>query len=239
MRAGWVAGIGSTFLLALIAAGQDPLKSGPQPAAKGQPPTKIPQSFEAHTFNGRHADRFHCVVCENDFFPTVLIFLKEPAKDKDAAIKAFLAKLDDLVPKYQALDQYPEVTGFSAYAIFLNEAAQSSLTKPDEKDPTALVKEATDRRELYKRMREWAKPLKNVTIGVAVPEAVKEFQINKDAEMTVLYYDAFNVLENLAFAPGAFKDEDIAPIFERVEKRLQEKIAVLEKGKKTKLGGRK
>ena len=237
MRVRFVWLLSGLLCLAGMGIAQEALRSGPQPAAKGQRPVKVPASFEAHTFNGRHPDRFHCLVCENDFFPTVLMFLKEPAEGKDAAIKALFVKLEGMVDKYAVLNQYPEVASFSVYAVFLSEAAQTSLTKPDEKDPAGLVKEATARRALYLRMREWAKPLKKVTIAAAIPEAVQAYQLNPAAELTGIYYDAFNVLENFAFAEGAFKEEDIEPIVARVERQLQGKIAVLESGRKNKLGG--
>jgi hypothetical protein len=225
--------------LAAVAVAQEGFRSGLQPAAPGQPPVKIPQSFEAHVFNGKFAGRFHCVVSENDFFPTVLLFVKEvPGEGKDGALKSLLGKLDELIEKYRPMDQYPEAANFSAYAVFLDPAAQTSLTKEDVKDPAALVKEATDRRALYAKMAEWAKPLKQVVVATAVPESVDKFKLNPEAELTVIYYDSFNVLENFAFADGKFGEENIAPIISKIDSRLQAKIAVLEKARRQKLGAR-
>ena len=232
MRARPVSFLFAALYLAGAAIAQDAIRSGPQSGVK------VPQSFEAHVYNGKYADRFHCVVCENDFFPTVLIFLKDPGEGKDAAHKNLLGKLDELIEKYRPMDQYPEVAAFSVFSVFVSDAAQTSLTKPDEKDPAALVKEATLRRTLDARMREWAKPLKKVAVAAVVPESVGKFQLNSAAEMTALYYDSFNVLENFAFGEGKFQDGDIETILMKVETKLQGKIAALEKGKK-KLGEKK
>ena len=215
---------------------QEGFRSGLQPAAPGKPAVKIPQSFQAHLFNGKFADRFHSVVTENDFFPTVLIFAKDPGEGKDAPLKSLLGKLDELVEKYRPMDQYPEAANFNAYVVFLDDKAQTSLTKVDVKDAADLVKEAIERRVLYARMAEWAKPLKKVVVAVCVPEAVAKFELKPDAELTMLYYDSFNVLDNFAFADGKFTEENVAPIITKVEERLQAKIAAIEKARQTKLG---
>src|SRR5882724_11750188 len=100
--------IATILTIATVALAQDGFRSGPQPAPARQPFTKIPQAFEAHVFNGKFADRFHCVVSENDFFPTVLIFAKDPGEGKDAPLKNLLGKLEELIDKYRPMDQYPE-----------------------------------------------------------------------------------------------------------------------------------
>ncbi|HEX3315923.1 MAG TPA: hypothetical protein VHR72_13580 [Gemmataceae bacterium] len=221
--------------VAAVAVAQEGFRSGPQPAAPGKPFVKIPQSFQAHLFNGKFVDRYHDVVGEHDFFPTVLLFANVPAEGKEAPLKSLLGKLDELIEKYRPMDQYPEAANFSAYAVFLSPAAQNSLTKVDVKDPAALVKEATDRRALYAQLTEWAKPLKKVVVGTCVPESVDQYKLNPQAELTVLYYESFNVLENFAFADGKFGEENVAPIVAKIDERLQAKIAVLEKARRQKL----
>ena len=237
--------IALVLTITAAAVAQEAFRSGPQPAAPGQPFVKIPQSFEVHVFNGKFADRvdgkderrgFHCVVSENDFFPTVLLFAKVPAEGKDAPLKSLLGKLDELIEKYRPMDQYPEAANFSAYVVFLDKTAQTSLTNPDVKDPAALVQEATERRILYAKMAEWAKPLKKVVVAVCVPESVDQFKLNAEAELTVLYYESFNVLENFAFADGKFAEENVAPIISKIDERLQAKIAAIEKARQSKLG---
>jgi hypothetical protein len=222
----------ATALLGFVAAQETGFRSGPQPAGPGQPPNKVPGSFEVHTFNGRYADRFHSLVCENDAFPTALFFLKEPAEGKDAPVKLLFSKLDELVGKYRPMTQYPEVAAFSVNAVVVSEAAQTSLSNPKEDDPAALVKEATTRRAFYARMRDWAKGQKNVVVSATVPAEVKAYELNPKAELTGIFYQRFEVLDNFAFAEGTFKEEDVTPIVERIEKRLQEDIASRKKPSK-------
>lgn len=235
-------GVFGGFLALVVtfpALGQDgKFKSGPQPAAPGEKPKKMPHSFEVHTFNGKNADRFHCLVCENDIHPTVMLFLKEPAEGKGKALEDLLKKLDELIDKYQVMEKYPEVTTLAAYAVFIDPAAQTALTKPDEADPAALVKEATDRRALYAHMKEWAGKTKKVIVGVTVPEWLDKrpdqrsegYKINPAASLTGLYYDGLSVLENFSYEN--FTEADVDPIIRKVEARLQDFIADLEARKK-------
>lgn len=214
------------------------IKSGIEPAAVGETPTKMPHSFQIHTFNGKNANRFHSIVCENDVHPTVLLILKEPAEGKGKALESLLAKLDGLIDKYQVMDKYPEVTTLAAYAVFIDPAAQTSLTKPEETDPAALVKEATDRRALYARIKEWSEKPKKVIVGVTVPEWLDKkpeqksdgYKINPAASLTGFYYDGLTVLENFSF--DTFTDADVDPIIAKVEARLQAIIANLDAKKK-------
>lgn len=205
-------------------------RSGPQPGTP-EKPVRVPHSFEAHTFNGKHADRFRSLVCENDFYPTVLILAKDPETLKDPApLKGLLAKLEETIGKYETMDAYPEVTGFSAYIVFLSDAAQTSLVAKED-DPAKLVKEATDRRALYARVRPWGDELKKVTVGCAVPDAVKGYAVNAAADLTILYYDAFVVQDNFAYAAG-FGEADAGKVAARVEQRLDAKIAALKAKRK-------
>ena len=190
------------------------------------PPAKMPHAFDVYTFNGKNAERFHCLVCENDINPTLLLFLKEPADGKGKAIEALFAKLDDLLEKYQAMEKYPDVANFAVYAVFLSPAAQTSLNNPKEPDAAKLVKEATDRRALYQRMKEWAGKVKKVVVACAIPEAAKGYKINAAANVTGIYYDSLDVQENFAF--DEFSESNVNTIVAGVETRLQAKIAAFE-----------
>jgi hypothetical protein len=193
-----------------------------------QPPTKMAHAFDVYTFNGKNAERFHCLVCENDANPTLLLFLKEPAEGKGKALESLFGKLDELAAKYQAMEKYPDIAKFAVYAVFLDPAAQTSLNNPKEIDPAKLVKEATDRRALYQRLKGWAGKVKNVVVATAIPEAAKGYKINPAAGLTGLYYDSLDVRENFAFSE--LGEGAIDGIVARVEARLQARMAL--EGKK-------
>ncbi len=219
------------LVVSLAAFGQEGgFQSGLLPAPAGMAPTKMPHSFDAHTFNGKNANRFHCLVCENDINPTLLLFLKEPAAGKDKALESLFGKLDELVEKYEAMAKYPEVTSFAVYAVFLSPTAQTSLNNPTEPDAAKLVKEATDRRALSLRMRGWAGKVKKVIIATTIPEAVKGYKINPAASLTGLYYESLDVRENFAFEN--FGESNVDAIVNGVEAKLQARVAALEAAKK-------
>jgi hypothetical protein len=194
-------------------------------------PTKVPHSFDVYTFNGKYADRFHCLVCENDIHPTLLLLLKEPGEGRGKALESLFGKLDEMIAKYQAMEKYPEVASFAVYAVFLSPAAQTSLSNAKETDPAKLVKEATDRRALYRRMAEWAAKVKHVVIATAIPEAAKGYNVNPAASLTGIYYESLDVLENFAF--DDFSEANIDAIVARVEARLQARIAAVDAKKKS------
>jgi hypothetical protein len=193
-----------------------------------QPPAKMPHAFDVYAFNGKNAERFQCLVCENDIYPTLLLFLKET--DNRKPLETLFGKLDGLLEKYQALEKYPDVANFAVYAVFLSPAAQTSLSNPKEADPAKLVKEATDRRALHQRMREWAGKVKKVVVACAVPEVVSGYKINSAAALTGLYYERLDVQENFAFADLTEANADA--IVAGVDARLQAKVTALEGKKK-------
>lgn len=218
-------GVLALILLAGNGRGQDEFQSGLQPAAAGKPPVKMPKSFDVYTFNGKNAERFHCLVCENDIHPTVMLFLKEPAAGKEGPLESLFAKLDELVEKYQSLEKYPDLQGFAAYAVFVSPAAQTALDKV-ETDPAKLVKEATDRRALYARMREWAGKTKKVTVGCVVPESVAAYKLNPDASLTGLFYDSLDVRGNYSFRD--LTEANVDALIAGVEQKMAAKIAAIE-----------
>jgi len=214
--------MGLTFSWAAL--GQGGIQSGLLP------PAKMPHAFDVYTFNGKNAERFHCLVCENDIYPTLLLFVKEPGDGKGKALEALFGKLDGLLEKYQAMEKYPDVANFAVYAVFLSPAAQTSLNNPKEPDPAKLVKEATDRRALYQRMKEWADKVKKVVVSCAIPEAAKGYKVNPAAGLTGIYYEGLDVQENFAFPDLSEGNADA--IVAGVETRLQAKVAALASKKK-------
>lgn len=221
----------SLILLAPVQGQDAKFQSGLQPATAAGKPTKMPKSFDVHTFNGKNADRFHCLVCENDIHPTVLLFLKEPAEGKEKPLESLLGKLDEMVEKYQTLEKYPDLQGFAAFAVFVSPAAQTSLDKV-ETDPAKLVKEATDRRALYARMKDWAGKTKKVIVGCVIPESVAAYKLNPAASLTGLYYDSLDVLGNYSYED--LTEADVDALVAGVEQKLAAKIAGIEARKKKK-----
>ena len=111
------------FLLLATFTGREAeaLKSGP---AKGQDIEE--GSFGAYNLNGKRKGSYHCLVCEYALDPVVLVFAKEPVKDKDQALTALIKKLDKAVEKYSKQD-------LRAFVVFLSPDANSSANDARER----------------------------------------------------------------------------------------------------------
>jgi hypothetical protein len=193
--------------MSLALAGGGGLKSGPQPGAV------LPGPFDALNINGKIAEgRQHCLVCQNALNPAVLVFTREPAEDK--ALTDLMKRLDDAIGKHGE----HKLGGF---VVFLSPYARSSVTADDTRsDATDLLDEATKRDELVARLKARAEPLKHVILAAYPSKGPKGYNINADAEVTVVIYNRLKVVANWAFAEGKLNDAGIAAIAKKVDDTL-------------------
>ncbi|MCI0680837.1 MAG: hypothetical protein L0Y71_01930 [Gemmataceae bacterium] len=204
-----------TVTLGLGALGsQEPLKSGPAVGAM------LPASFDTLVVNGKvAAGRHHCLVCENALNPAVMIFTREPDKATEQPLAHLLAGLDKILAKE------PESLG--GFAVFLSPDAHSSVSSEAEVDTQKLLDEAAKRFALVERLKARAKPLKHVVVAAYPDDGPKGYDIPKDAEVTVIFYQRLRVLGNWAFAKGKLTEKAADSILDKVDQTLS-------KGKKTK-----
>jgi hypothetical protein len=170
-------------------------KSGPP---KGE---LIPASFAPYNLNGKRKGSHHCLVCEYSLDHVVLVFAKEPAKDKDQALTELLKKLDKAVEDYHKED-------FRSFVVFLSPDANSSATDPKLADPKKLVEEAAARDKLIGRLLPRAADLKNVIACIYPAAGPKKYAISDKADVTLLFYKDFKVLANAAFKEDEFRPKD-------------------------------
>ena len=199
------------FLLLTLSGGMfgqpaEKLKSGPPPG------TGLPGSFAPININGDGKDRPRCLVTLYGSEPVIMVFAREPADGKDAALMELMKKLDDFVAKHRERELH-------GCMIFLSGDARSSVTDPGEKDQTKLVEEAQAREALILRLEPRTKDLKEIIVA-AHHQAPAKYLINDKAEVTVLYYRKQVVEASFAFAPGQLKAEDIDLILKTVDSRL-------------------
>lgn len=181
------------ILFTALQAGE-PLQSGP---AKG----KDVASFAPHNLNGKRKDSYHCLVCEYSLGSVVLIFAREPGKDKDQGLNDILKKLDKAVDEYTRQD-------FHAFVVFLSPDASSSANDPKLANPAKLVAEAAARDKLIARLKPRVDDLKNVVACIYPTPGPKAYTLSDKADVTLLFYSNYKVLANAAFKEGEFQLKD-------------------------------
>jgi hypothetical protein len=170
------------------------LKSGPQVGGF------LPGAFHPYNATGEHAGRPHCLVCEHGLQPTVLVFAREPVA-ADSPLANLLKGLDAAAEKHKA-------AGLGGFAVFLTDETEN----------------IDSRRALLKKLQDLADAdsMKLKHIGLALDRAAgpENYNVNKEAEVTVLLYHKHNVLGNFAFKKDALNDESIKTILAAVEKMV-------------------
>jgi hypothetical protein len=208
---------------------QDVLKSGPQVGKF------IPGSFRPFNINGKYGKkdentpgRHHCLVCEYELNPVVMIFARDHKEEKskdDKELTDLLNKIDEAVAKDREL-----AGNLRAFAVFLSPVGTDSVietelakTKDSDKfDPDELVKLSMDRKKLIERLDKSTSELKNVVVGYYAQEGPKGYNINPKAEVTVVLYLNFKVQANFAFEEGQLTAKAVDEIMAAV-KKLQDK----------------
>lgn len=208
------------------AAAQDQFKSGPQVGEF------IPGSFNPFNVNGKFgkkietgdvvAGRHHCLVCEYDLKPVVVVFFRETKEDKtqrdDKMVMELLKRID------KAIDKDKDFTAsLSSFAVFLSPFGTDTVIEaslPEEKrtkDPAKLVDLALGRKALLDRLDLRAGQVKHVIITYFPDEGPKGYNINSTSECTVVLYVNFKVQGNFAFESGQMTEQSIDEIMKSVD----------------------
>ena len=85
------------------------------------------------------------------------------------------------------------------------------------------MEEALGRDALAKRLEARAEKLKNVVIAYFPAEGPKDYRINPNAEVTVLFYRKHKILANFAFPEGKMAAGDVDRIVKTVDDALAKK----------------
>src|SRR5438132_2282905 len=171
----------------------DSLKSGPQVGEM------IPGPFHFLNINGTFAGDPHCLVCEYGLRPVVAVFARSVPEEKDP-LATLLRKIDDTVANRQAA----ELRGFAAFlnADYANEDSRKALVG---------------------KLENIAKDLKKVILCVGDDKGPEKYNINKDADVTVVLYNKHQVVANFAFAKEKLTDKDVNEIVAAIEKMAPKK----------------
>lgn len=197
------------------------IKSGPQVGELLPGPLRPVAPLN---INGKHAGRHHCLVCENELNPVVMVFAREAGEGKDE-LDDFMKKLDGLVAKHAKAH-------LAACVIVLSPAAHNSATNSKEEDTEKLIEETAAREALLEKLKPRAKELNNVVLAVSPKEGPTGYKIDAKAETTVIFYNRLKVLANSAYGPGQFQSKDADAVVAQVEAALSAKKPAKKTSKK-------
>jgi hypothetical protein len=194
--------LGSCSLCA--AQDEEKAKSGPKEG------TFVPAPFECYNVNGEAKGRMHCLVCEFALYPSVLVFVKEPAAGKDKS-------LNDLITQLDATAQEFRDRQFSVGAVFLSPDARDS-TNSVENQSAKILEEAAAREKLVKRLEERVEnlKLKQVVVASYLPPGPKGYDFDPKAEITVLFYERLKIIKNWSYQADKMQADDVAQIVTRI-----------------------
>ncbi|MBM4072807.1 MAG: hypothetical protein FJ271_28350 [Planctomycetes bacterium] len=199
-----------TLSMFLFQAGAEPLKSGPQVG------TQLPGALRPVAplnINGKHAGRHHCLVCQNDVNPAIMVFVREPAEGKDEALATLLKKLEQSAERHQKKD-------LGAFVIVLSPAAHTSATNSKEEDTDKIIEETAAREALLAKLKPSLEGRKHVVVAIFPKEGPKGYDIAAKADVTIVFYQRFRVLANAAFAEGQMQAKDLEAMLKKVDERL-------------------
>lgn len=158
------------FTSPLLAQPAGNIKSGPQPGSE------VPGPFHALNLTGSHAGNPHCLVCEYGLRPVVAVFVRESALGS-TAVKSLLPKLDEAVGKHPS-------TRLKGFVVVLSD----DFGKEE------------NRKTVANRLETELRDLKNLVAAVETSAGPEKYELNKDAEVTVILYKQLKVEANFAFA---------------------------------------
>lgn len=194
--------------VAAVAAAQEakPLKAG----------EKIPGPFQTLIVTGDRAGNFHCPVCEYDLRPAVLVFVRD-VDDAGPGLTEFLKKLDALIAKH------PNAR-IGACAVFVNDGGyrqsiQNQIDNAAKVTDLELTRAILAKEDKEAKIKDLAKKagLKNITLGLGSAKELVKYDLDKNAEVTVLVYDRQEVVGVEAFAKDKLTEQDAAKILKQVE----------------------
>jgi hypothetical protein len=181
----------------------------------------IPAPFQCFNINGPAKGRPHCLICKFALTPSVLVFAKEPAEDKDAVFTELLEKLEKLAVEL-------EVRSLSVGVVILSPDARDSTNNASEEKAEEIIKEAVNREKLVERLTKRADKFKHVTLAIFPPEGPKKYNLNPKADMTVLFYERLKITEAYTYAPGALESKHVDMMIDRVREVLPIRKKVVE-----------
>jgi len=193
------------------------LESGP-PASTKDKLSFLPGSFQILGVTPEQsAGRFHDPISDFGLNPAVLIFTRaEPDQlTKGHDLSKLIKQLDEVVGKY------PEVQ-LGGCVVFMNDGGyRDAVQDNSKKDELPKAIEFKDRRQ--QQIKDFAKNigLEHVALGIGTVASPEKYNINPNAELTVLVCNRLQVAANFAY--GKDEKPDATAIMDSINKMLPAK----------------
>jgi hypothetical protein len=161
------------------------------------PGNLLPGPFHPYNVTGERKGKHHCLVCQYGLKPVVLIFTHESPE----AMKPLTKLVKDLDEAIVA-DPSASLRGF---VVFVS----------DEKDRAALDK----------KLANWADEAKlmNVVVCRDEPGGLAGYDLDKEAEVTVIVYDKLRVAKKHTFGKDKLTDNDVQTIVSEARSLVEKK----------------
>ena len=190
--------------LFLVAAG--PQQKDKPAAQKGglKAGDELPGPFQPYNLNGRFKDRFHCLVCQHGLNPTAAVFVR--GTDDLQGITALLQALDAA-----AKTKKNEKARLGAFAVFTDEQLPDVVSNDDKRDEDA------------KKLEDTAGKLDRVTVSLESKSNLEKYQLNPDAEVTLILYDKLKIVEIKTLPKGKLTKESVPTLVNEIVSTLVSK----------------
>lgn len=153
-----------------------------------QPGSKLPGAFHPLNVNGESKGEKACLVCKNGSNPVAMVF----ARCGDCEMTATLIK------KLDAVTVANKGADMGSFAVFLTDDTEAMTKKLQDLDKKAGLKE--------------------LVLAIDNPTGPEKYEVNKDADVTVVLYNKREIKANYTFKKGELTAEKIDAIVKDVSK---------------------
>jgi hypothetical protein len=184
-------------IVVLIAAPADPKKAGLKPG------NDLPGPFTPYNLTGKHAGRFHCLVCQNGLNPVVLVLIR--GTDVDAATRALLEQLDKAV-------KANEKARLGGFAVFIDDQVRDLVADDEQRD------------DLVKKVEDAAPKLERLVLALESKKNLDKYPLDEEAALTLVLYNRLKIVDVKTFAKGKLDPASVKTLVaEAVEKLTKSK----------------
>lgn len=178
----------------------------------------VPSTFRSFIVTDQRTDikdplnrtnKLHCLVCENNLNPVIAVFARSVPGKADEPLSKLTAELKRLLG-----EEKNKAQNFAAFVVFVT--LDKEFQSDDKRDDQAIA------------IKKWGETVAAgpVVLGLTgqTAEAVKNWNLNKDDDITVVLYNRMKVVQKpWTFESGKLGEADIKTIAAATEAELGKK----------------